>query len=129
MQVTASGNDNVRVMFDNNFETRWSTVNTQNESDMSNDKVKLTFAGDTRVSTLKIAFFDGHLARQHFSVYTQSASADTWTPVLLNEIAEKTELFQSFSIEMDHVHILYIVGNGNDVGFFTKISEIGVTGC
>ena len=116
-------------MFDKNFDTRWSTTNTHNASDLDNDMVQLTFAGDIRVSTLKIAFFDGHLASQHFSVYRQKASANTWTPVMVGAVAERTQTLQEFSIESDFVNMLYIVGNGNDIGFYTKIAEIEVMGC
>ncbi|CAM9163351.1 unnamed protein product [Ectocarpus sp. 8 AP-2014] len=59
-----SGTDGVRVLFDGNYETWWSTIDTQSESDLSHDMVQLTFAGDMRVSSLNIAFFDGHLAHQ-----------------------------------------------------------------
>lgn len=128
-QVKASGTGDVRAMFDGNFETRWSTMNTQNESDLDNDMVQLIFVGDLRISTLKIAFFDGHLASQHFSIYKQSASADTWSPVQVGVVAAKTETMQEFEINSDFVHMLYIVGNGNDIGFYTKIAEIEIEGC
>lgn len=125
----ASGAEDVRKMFDGNFETRWSTVNTQNDSDLDNDMVQLTFGGDTRISKVKIAFFDGNLAHQYFSLYTQSASATTWTPVLQREQAATHVGLQTFDLNVDDVNVMYIVGNGNDVGFYTKISEIQVFGC
>ncbi|CAN0445746.1 unnamed protein product, partial [Ectocarpus sp. 12 AP-2014] len=125
----ASGTDDVRVLFDSNYETRWSTINTQSESDLSNDMVQLTFAGDTRASSLHIAFFDGHLAHQYFSVYVQSAHAYTWTPVMLNEQAATQVSMQTFSIDLDGVHKIYIVGKGNDVGAYSKFSEVEVYGC
>lgn len=125
----ASGVDNVKMLFDGNYNTRWTTVNTQSESDLSNDMVQLTFQGDMRVSTLKIAFFDGHLAHQYFSVYVQSATAYTWTPVMVNEQAAMEETMQSFNINLDGVHKLYIVSKGNDVGLYSKFSEIEVLGC
>ena len=125
----ASGTDNVKVLFDGNYNTRWTTENTQSESDLSNDMVQLTFEGDMRVSTLNIAFFDGDLAPQYFSVYVQRAAAFTWTPVMLNERAAMVETMQSFDINLDGVHKLYIVGKGNDVGLYSKFSEIEVLGC
>ncbi|CBJ32655.1 secreted protein [Ectocarpus siliculosus] len=125
----ASGTDDVRVLFDGNYETRWSTINTQSESDLSNDIVQLTFTGDMRVSSLNIAFFDGHLAHQYFSVYIQSAHAYTWTPVMLNEQAATQVSMQTFSIDLDGVHKIYIVGKGNDVGAYSKFSEVEVYGC
>lgn len=127
--VKASGSDNVKVLFDGNYNTRWTTVNTQSESDLSNGMVQITFEGDIRVSTLNIAFFDGHLAHQYFSVYVQSAAAYTWSPVMLNEQAAMEEGMQSFNIDLDGVHKLYIVGKGNDVGLYSKFSEIEVLGC
>lgn len=128
--VMASGSDDVRLMFDNNFDTRWSTFNTQEDSDLSNDKVKVTFAGDTVVSSVSIAFFDGHLARQHIRFYTQEADAIEWTPTFPGvTIAALGESKQTFQINMKNVHALYIVGKGNEVGFYTKISEIEIFGC
>lgn len=129
VSAKASGTDDVRMLFDGNFMTRWSTVNTQSESDLNNAMVHLTFQGDTRVSTLRIAFFDGHLAHQYFSVYVQSANAHSWTPVFENEQAAMIQGLQTFSIELDGVHKLYIVGKGNDVGVYSKFSEIEVYGC
>ncbi len=129
VSVKASGNDNVKALFDGNFLTRWSTINTQNASDMDNAKVIMNFGGDMRVSTLKIAFFDGHLANQYFSVYVQSAKDYSWTPVLQKEQAAKTKEMQTFAINLDDVNQLYVVGNGNDVGNFSKFSEIAVFGC
>ena len=125
----ASGSDNVKVLFDGNYNTRWTTVNTQSESDLSNDMVQLTFEGDMRVSTLNIAFFDGHLAHQYFSVYVQSAAAYTWTSVMVNEQAAKEETMQSFDINVDGVYELYIVAKGNDNGDYSKFAEIEVLGC
>ncbi|CAB1113419.1 unnamed protein product [Ectocarpus sp. CCAP 1310/34] len=125
----ASRSDDVRVLFDGNYETWWSTINTQSESDLSNDMVQLTFAGDTRVSFLNIAFFDGHLAHQYFFVYVQSAHAYTWTPVMLNEQAATQVGMQTFSIDLDGVHKIYVVGKGNDVGAYSKLSEVEVYGC
>ena len=63
------------------------------------------------------------------SLYTQEAAAWSWTPVLEGEIGERTEKFQTFDIEKTGVNQLYIVGNGNDVGDYTKISELEVWGC
>lgn len=123
------GLGNVAHLFDGNFKTRWSTDNTVNLNDLDNDKVQMTMVGDSYITKIKLAFFDGHLARQHFSVYTQSAVATEWTPALVNQYAENNEGLQTFFIETDGVTDLYIVGNGNDVGDFTKISEIEVWGC
>lgn len=123
------GQGNVAHLFDGNFQTRWSTDNTANEDNLDNNKVQMTMVGDSYITKVKIAFFDGHLARQKFSVYTQSARAKGWTPVFERAFAETTEAFQAFPIETDRVTDLFIVGNGNDVGQFTKISEIEVWGC
>lgn len=129
VKARATGQDDVREIFDGNFETRWSTQDTQAANDLDNAKVMLTFAGDVHVSHVDIAFFDGHLSRPHFSMYKQSASAAEWTPVVQGEIASKTESFQTFQVQETGVKVLSIVGNGNDVGFFTKISELVVYGC
>ncbi|CAB1117755.1 unnamed protein product [Ectocarpus sp. CCAP 1310/34] len=129
VNVHASGEDNVKVVFDGNFDTRWSTTNTQNASDLSNDKVIFTFGGDMRVSTVQISFYDGDLAHQYFSIYTQRASDRSWTPVLLKEQAAMNVALQTFTLEVDGVHKLYVVGNGNDVGAYSKFSEIAVYGC
>ena len=126
---TASGSDDVRALFDGTSKSRWTTVNTQSESNLSNDKVTLTFRGEVFVSTLNIAFFDGHLAHQYFSVYVQSATADLWTPVMENEQAAMEETVQSFDINLDGVFKLYIVANGNDVGDYSKFTAIEVLGC
>lgn len=127
--VRVGGSDNVSVLFDGNFNTRWSTLNTANVDDLNNDKIIMRFLGDQSVAWVKIAFFDGHLAKPHFSLYTQEAAAWSWTPVLLGEIAERTEQLQTYQIETSGVNQLYIVGNGNDVGDYTKISEVEVWGC
>lgn len=129
VNVKADGSDNLSVIFDGNFETRWSTSNTQHEDDLDNDKIRLRFLGDQFVSYVKIAFFDGHLAKPHFSLYKQKATDTTWTNVYDHHIAEKTESFQEFYIDQSGVNKLYIVGNGNDVGDYTKISEVEVYGC
>ena len=127
--VRVDGDDNVSVLFDGNFQTRWSTVNTANDDDLNNDKITMRFLGDQSVTRVKIAFFDGDLAKPHFSLYTQEAAAWSWTPVLEGEIGKRTEQFQTFDIEKTGVNQLYIVGNGNDVGDYTKISELEVWGC
>lgn len=129
VKVKASGTDNVKVLFDGNFQTRWTAANTQNEFDLENDMVQLTFEGDMRVSKVSIAFYDGNLAHQYFSLYTQAASDSTWTPVLTKESAALSLALQTFTINMDGVHKMYIVGNGNDVGFYTKFAEVEVVGC
>lgn len=127
--ATASGTMDVRFLFDGNFNTRWSTIRTQDESDLNNGMVALTFPGDTRVSFLKIAFFDGDLANQIFSVYVQKADANVWTQVINKQRAAKKVALQTFPINMDGVHKLYIVGNGNTIGLFSKFSEVQVHGC
>lgn len=127
--VRVDGSDNVSVLFDGNFNTRWSTFNTANADDLNNDKIIMRFLGDQRVSRVKIAFFDGDLAKPHFSLYTQEAAAWSWTPVLQAKIGQRTEQFQTFNINKIGVNQLYIVGNGNDVGDYTKISELEVWGC
>lgn len=129
VKAKASGSDNVKVLFDGNFNTRWTTGNTQNDSDLENDMVQLTFEGDMRVSKVNISFFDGNLAHQYFSLYTQAAGATSWTPVLQKEGAALSLGLQTFHINMDGVQKMYIVGNGNDVGSYTKISEVEVVGC
>ena len=127
--VRVDGSDNVSVLFDGNFNTRWSTYNTGNVDDLNNDKIIMRFLGDQRVTRVKIAFYDGQLAKPHFSLYTQEAAAWSWTPVLEGEIAQRTEQFQTYNIEKSGVNQMYIVGNGNDVGDYTKISEVEVWGC
>lgn len=129
VSATASGSKNVRYLFDGNYNTRWSTIRTQDESDLNNGMVTMTFPGDTRVSTLKIAFFDGDLANQFFSVYVQKADADVWTQVIEKQRAAKRVGMQTFPINMDGVHKLYIVANGNSIGLFSKFSEVEVHGC
>lgn len=124
-----SGSDNAMELFDRNFNTRWSTINTQNESDLSNDMVQISFQGDMRVSTLQIAFFDGYLAHQYFSVYVQSSDAHTWTPVLVDKQAAMEEGMQVFDMNLDGVQTIYIVGGGNDFGSYTKLAEVEVYGC
>ncbi|CAM9787554.1 unnamed protein product, partial [Laminaria digitata] len=127
--VRVDGSDNVSVLFDGNFNTRWSTTNTANVDDLNNDKIIMRFLGDQKVTRVKIAFFDGDLARPHFGLYTQEAAAWSWSPVLEGQIGQKTEQFQTYTIEKSGVNQLYIVGNGNDVGDYTKISEVEVWGC
>lgn len=127
--ATASGAGNVRFLFDGNYNTRWSTIKTQDESDLNNGMVTMTFPGDTRVSSVKIAFFDGDLAHQFFSVYVQSASANVWTQIMNRQRAAKRVGLQTFNINLDGVHKLYIVGNGNSIGLFSKFSEVQVHGC
>lgn len=127
----ATGEDNVLYLFDGNFETRWTTEETQNSNDLDNAKVMLEFLGDMTVTSVKIAFFDGHLAKPYFSLYKESASEKTWTPLLEGEVqvGAKTESFQEFVIGESGVNVLSIVGKGNAVGERTKISEIEVYGC
>lgn len=127
--VRIDGDQNVAVLFDGNFNTRWATQNTANNSDHNNDKIIMRFLGDQRVSRVNIAFFDGDLAKPHFSLYKQSAVERMWTSVLDHHIASRTEAFQTFDIEKAGVNQLYIVGNGNDIGDYTKISEVEVWGC
>lgn len=123
------GSGNVAHLFDGNFQTRWSTDNTYHADDLDNDKVQVTLVGDSYISHVNIAFFDGHLAHQHFAIYTQSATAKSWHPALPGVIAEKNEGLQHFSLGLDKVTHIYVVGNGNDVGDFTKISELEIYGC
>lgn len=128
-KVVSSGRENVEVLFDGRFDTRWTTENTQDESDLNNDKVMMTFKGDVKVSSVKVAFFDGTLAHQYISIYTQSASAKTWNAVASKEQAKMSDSLQSFPINEKRVTRLYIVGKGNDVALYSKISEIEVWGC
>lgn len=128
------GTGNVLELFDGNFKTRWSTDNTFHEEDMDNDLVHLTLQGDSYLSSISIAFFDGHLASQHFAVYTKSAKARTWTPTEdadgnVQRKAADHEGLQNFAIGRDIVTDIFIVGNGNAIGDFTKISELELLGC
>lgn len=123
------GSGNVESLFDGNFQTRWSTDNTAHENDLDNDKIQLILQGDSYIASVKMAFFDGNLAHQHFSVYTQSATANRWSDALIGQIADKHERLQTFAVGVDRVTTVYIVGNGNDVGDFTKISEVELWGC
>lgn len=124
-----TGRDNVKEIFDGNFNTRWSTQATQAKNDLDNAKISATFLGEQHVCHVDIAFFDGHLARPHFSMYKQSAHAATWSPVLVGEIGSKSSSFQRFDIQETGVNTLYIVGNGNDLGDFSKVSELRIYGC
>lgn len=130
-EVQAVGGDenNISVLFDGNFDSRWSTQNTQNPDDMDNDRIIMTLAGDTRVSSVSISFFDGNLAQQKFSIYKESAADYHWTPVMLDVEAALETVMQSFEINSDKVARLYIIGKGNYVGSYSKISEIKVYGC
>ncbi|CAN0221241.1 unnamed protein product, partial [Laminaria digitata] len=129
-KITANGEDNnVAALFDGDFSTRWSTEETTDENDLQNGRITLHFIGDQNVAWVKIAFFDGHLAHQHFSLYKESAAASEWTPVLQYANAQTTESFQTYDIDETGVNKLYIVANGNDVGHFTKVSEVEAWGC
>ncbi|CAM9845584.1 unnamed protein product [Scytosiphon promiscuus] len=125
----ATGSGNVKDIFDGNFETRWSTTVTQASNDLDNAKIILTFRGDVKISYVKIAFYDGDLAKPHFGLYKQSAKDDEWTEIAAGMIGGKQETFQTFELQETGVNKLYIVGNGNDVGFYTKVSEVEVYGC
>lgn len=127
-KATSSGNSNVLEIFDKRFSTRWSTEATTDSDDLNNGKITLRFQGDQKVSKVHLAFFDGDLARPHFAMYKQSASAATWTKVG-EYIGEKISTMQTFEIEESGVNKLYIVGHGNDVGDFTKVSEVEISGC
>lgn len=128
-RVTTSGRENVSVIFDGNFETRWATQNTGNVNDLDNDKIMMMYQGDMNISKIKLAFFDGHLAKPHFSVYCQKAKDSVWTPIFEQKIGAQTEQFQTFNIDYIGCNQMYIVGNGNDVGDYTKVSEVEVYGC
>lgn len=129
-RVTAYGSENnISALFDNNFQTRWSTLETTNENDLQNGKITMHFPGDQHISRVRISFFDGDLARPHFSLYKQAASETAWTPVLEHEVADRTEKYQNFEIQAVGVNKLYIVCNGNDIGEYTKISEVQAWGC
>lgn len=132
-KITGTGSDDdVKNTVDNIFNTRWTTQSTTDDSsDLSNGHLIFEFSGEKYVSTIEIAFFDGDQAAQYFSVYTQSASDDSWTAVdsLINKKADKNEKMQSFDIYLDGVALLYIVGRGNDIGDYSKFSEIKIFGC
>lgn len=131
--ITGTGSDDkVKNAVDGDFKTRWTTqLTTDDSSDLSNGHLIFEFLGEKYVSTIEIAFFDGDQAAQYFSVYTQSASDDSWTAVdsLINKKAAKNVNMQSFDINLDGVALLYIVGRGNDVGEYSKFSEIKTFGC
>ncbi|CAM9713001.1 unnamed protein product, partial [Ectocarpus sp. 8 AP-2014] len=128
--VTDSSNsNNVRSIFDLNFRTWWASANTQNEDPMENAKIRLRFQGDQKVSYVKIAFFDGHLASYHMNLYKRAAADTEWTGVLTGQVVEAVSTFQTFTIEETGVNVLYIVGLGNDVGDKFKVSEVEVYGC
>lgn len=124
-----TGSDNVRSIFDGNFATRWSTTETKHSNDLDNAKIITSFAGDMHVSYVKMAFFDGDLAHQYFSLYTQQAKDKEWTLVLDGQQAARSESWQTFDLQLTGVHVLSIVGHGNDVGDYSKISEVEVYGC
>lgn len=131
---TQGGSGNVMELFDGNFKTRWSTDNTFHEQDLDNDMVHLTLQGDSYLSSISMALFDGHLASQYFAVYTKSATATTWSPVEdangnVERKAADHEGLQHFAIGRDRVTHIYIVGKGNEMGDFTKISELEMRGC
>lgn len=129
-KVTAHGGENnINALFDGIFETRWTTLETMDENDLQNGKITMHFYGDQRVSRVRMSFFDGDLARQHFSLYKQSAAETSWTPVLEHQMAERTENYQNFEIQETGVNKLYVVANGNDIGAYTKISELQAWGC
>ncbi|CAM9362869.1 unnamed protein product, partial [Sphacelaria rigidula] len=120
---------NVKDLFDGNFQTRWSTENTHYVDDLNNDQVHVVLHGDSYLSHVNIAFFDGDLAHQWFSIYTKSAAADEWTKNRFNETAARVETLQTFHTDTDRVTDVYVVARGNDVGLFTKLSEIELWGC
>lgn len=120
---------NVKDLFDGNFQTRWSTENTHYVDDLNNDQVHVVLHGDSYLSHVNIAFFDGDLAHQWFSIYTKSAAADEWTKNRFNETAARVETLQTFHTHTDRVTDVYVVARGNDVGLFTKLSEIELWGC
>lgn len=119
----------VKVLFDGNSQTRWSTENTFHADDLNNDQVHVVLHGDSYLSHVNIAFFDGDLARQWFSIYTKSAAANEWTVSRFNETAASVETLQTFHTDVDRVTDVYVVARGNDVGNFTKLSEIQLWGC
>ena len=121
--------DDVRYLFDDNFETRWSTERTTAENDLDNAKVTLNFGGDVHVCHANLAFFDGDLARQEISLYKQSAVAHKWTQIGESIVAEKHSAFQKIEIQETGVNKLYIVAHGNEIGDYTKISEAQFWGC
>ncbi|CAN0385962.1 unnamed protein product, partial [Ectocarpus sp. 12 AP-2014] len=125
----SSDSNNVKSIFDLNFHTWWASANTQNEDPMENAKIRLRFQGDQKVSYVKIAFFDGHLASYHMDLYKRAAADTEWTGVLTGEVVEAVSTFQTFTIEETGVNVLYIVGLGNDVGDKFKVSEVEVYGC
>lgn len=113
--------DNVLVL--------WSTEDTQAPDDLNNGKITIRSERNEHVSRVDISFFDSGLSKQHFCLYGQSASELTWSPILDNEIVFKTELTPTFDVQKTGVNTLSIVGHGNDVGYFTKVSETKVWDC
>ncbi|CAM9799437.1 unnamed protein product, partial [Sphacelaria rigidula] len=115
-------------VLDWDFDTRWFTENTYHDNDLENDRIHMKLRGDSFLSHVNIAFYDGDLATQDFSIYTQSAADITWTE-RVRETAALNEELQTFSVDVDPVTHIYVVGRGNAQGNFTKISEVQLYGC
>lgn len=130
--------DDVRLAFDGQFETRWVTEETQAANDLDNGKIRMRFLGDVHVCHVDIAWFDGHLANPLFSMYKRSAKESKWSNILDKERAAKTEAFQKFQIDEHGVNTLSLVGRGSVnthangteiVNLRSKFSEVKVYGC
>ncbi len=132
--VTTQEGDHVHVheIFDGDFSTRWSTETTTATNDLDNAKVIVTFPGDQTLCHVDMAMFDGDLAHQYVKFYKQAAGASTWTAIGAEDEdvkLDKTDALQTIDLQEDMVNKFYIVGHGNDVGDFNKISEVQFYGC
>ncbi|CAM9883296.1 unnamed protein product [Discosporangium mesarthrocarpum] len=129
VSVLASGGlGGVEGITDGNFDTRWSTNNTANANVADNDFVRMIFKGEVKLSNVKIAFFDGHLAKQFVSIFVRGASG-TRQVVHDSVAAQQTQQLQVFDIENDAVRDIFIVGHGNEVGSYSKFAEVEAHGC
>lgn len=130
LEVIAHGGDGAtHLLVDENFETRWTTQNTYHGNDLENDRIQLHMGGEKYLSYVKVAFFDGQLANQYFSIYTEAAVDDGWTARYYNQTADDHERLQTFDVDASHVAEVFLVGRGNEQGNYTKISEIELFGC
>lgn len=130
--ATTQEGDHIHVheIFDGDFSTRWYTEATQASNDLDNGKVTITFLGDQHLCHVDIAMFDGHLAHQYVKFYKQAAGETTWTAIGEGDVKlEKTDGLQTLELQESGVYKFYIVGHGNDVGAFNKISEVQFYGC
>jgi len=121
----------VHELFDGDYHTRWFTDVTSATNDLDNGKITITFDGDRKICGLSIAMFDGHLAHQHIGIKVQAAVDTKWHTAgdEIDVEMEKTDALQYIHLSELRVTKLYIVGHGNDVGDFNKVSELQIFGC